>query len=466
MKTPSSIIHKGMCIAVMGLGITGRAAVRYCVDRGARVIVSDSRAKASFVQEDSVFLSDYGIVWEAGRHTVQFLKEADLVIISPGIRDDHKVVNELRAAGIPVVGELAIAAPHLDVPVVAVTGTNGKTTVTSVIGEICKAAGNEVFVGGNIGTPLFDFLRKGQKADVIVLEVSSFQLQAAGEFSPNVGVLLNITPDHLDWHGDFDRYARAKENMFKHQKNEDSAILCRDDQACVNLMDNIASKVSTFGADIQSDAKIVGSRIGVTWNGKELVYDLADTHLDNAIGRLNSGAAILAAHALGIESDTIQRTLRTFEQGPHRMQIVGTFDGVTYVNDSKATNTGAVIAALGQLEEGKGILIAGGRDKGENYGLLAESVKQKAREVILIGEAAADIRTALNGSVTIHSADTMEDAVQLAESLAHKGDTVLLSPACASFDMFRTYGHRGDVFTTAVKRLIAKKLGAGESENG
>jgi len=447
------MIHAGGSVAVMGLGVTGTAAVRYCLARGARVLVSDSRARERLLEECDELLRQPGVSWEAGGHTFEFLRQADIVIVSPGVPQNHEVLARLAAAGIPVVGELAVAAPHLDLPVVAVTGTNGKTTVTSLIGEIAKAAGKKVFVGGNIGTPVFDYLLAGEKAEVLVLEVSSFQLLHAGSFAPAVAVLLNITPDHFDRHGTMADYAAAKMALFAHQRPGQSAVLCGDDPECMKRAAEIVARCRTFGLAANNTARIDGSIVTTTEEDHAIVYDLTGTPLGNAIGASNAAAAILACRDLGIAPEVIRAALRQFQPGPHRIQLVGELRGVHFVNDSKATNTGAVIAALQQVE-GKAVLIAGGRDKGEDYSLLREKVAEKARAVIVIGEAGDKIAAALDGCAELLPAASLEEAVRLGYGRALDGDTVLLSPACASFDMFRSYAHRGEMFTEAVRRLI------------
>jgi UDP-N-acetylmuramoylalanine--D-glutamate ligase len=402
------------------------------------------------------------VAWEAGGHTFQFLREADLVIVSPGIAQDHEVIRKLQAIGVRVAGELAVAASQLRMPVVAITGTNGKTTVTSLIGEIVRESGRKVFVGGNIGTPIFEFLRGGSEAEIMVLEVSSFQLEMAGDFTPDVGVLLNITPDHIDRHGSLDAYASAKMELFRHQRPEQTAVLCGDDPECLSRAARITARCLTFGSGDECAARIIGRTVKVAGGDGELEYDLGATALGDAIGLSNAAAAILAAGALGIEPEAISRALKKFRPGPHRLQLVAEFAGVRYVNDSKATNTGAVIAALRQIA-GKAVLIAGGRDKGEDYRLLRERVQQKARAVIVIGEAGAMIKAALEDCVSVFTAVTLEDAVRLGRDLAQPGDTVLLSPACASFDMFRSYGHRGEMFAAAVDTLMTEQRNTAEA---
>ncbi len=382
------------------------------------------------------------------------------MIASPGIPRELPLFAELTAAGIAVVGELAVAAPLIDAPVVAITGTNGKTTVTTLVGNIMEAAGRKTFVGGNIGTPLLEYLLSGDSAEVLVLEVSSFQLEAAGEFAPDVGVLLNISPDHLDRHAGMDDYAGAKMRLFRHQGEGDTAIIWDGDPEIVCRAGEIRGRLRSFGTGESSRARISGLKITAIGEGGVQEYDLTGSALANDIGVRNAAAAILAADALGVAAGTIREVLAGFQPPPHRLQTVAELGGVVYVDDSKATNTGAVLAALAQVP-GKAVLIAGGRHKGEDYRQLRAMVAEKGRAVIVLGEAAPLIEAALTGCVPIRSAISMDDAVVKAAALARPGDTVLLSPACASFDMFTSYGHRGDVFAAAVARLATVQRAAG-----
>ncbi|MFV0435936.1 MAG: UDP-N-acetylmuramoyl-L-alanine--D-glutamate ligase [Desulfopila sp.] len=460
----SGRIHHGMCVAVVGLGVTGRAAVRYCQKLGAKVVVSDSRGPERFRAESADFLDQTGVEWEAGGHTMPFLQQADCIVVSPGVPQNHPVIVGLQAQGKTVVGELAVVAPLLEMPVVAVTGTNGKTTVTSLIGEIVRCAGRRVFVGGNIGTPVFDLLDQGDLPEVVVLEVSSFQLLLAGAFRPDIGVLLNITPDHLNRHGSLADYAEAKMRLFHNQRQSDSAILSADDPECARHRGEVTGRCLTFGGAADCTARIDGTKI---WTGDDcgtFCYDLAGTAMANGIGVGNAAAAILACRTLGIAPEVILRAIAAFRPGPHRIEEVGELAGIRFVNDSKATNTGAVIAALAQLQ-GKAVLIAGGQDKGDDFRLLRPLVQQKVKEAILLGAAGEQLAEALRGTTTLHTAPTLEDAVRLGYRLASPGDTVLLSPACASFDMFESYGHRGTVFRQAVLRLIADETVATEVDD-
>jgi UDP-N-acetylmuramoylalanine--D-glutamate ligase len=463
MKTPLPIIQPGMRVAVLGLGISGKAAVRYALSCGAEARVSDSRGKADFVQNNGPFLEETGVAWEAGGHNVAFFNDIDLVVVSPGISPRQPLLQNLMARGVPCLGELGVAAPLIDVPVVAITGTNGKTTVTTLIGELLQKSGKRVFVGGNIGTPLLDYFLNRHETDILVLEVSSFQLQLAGDFAPDVAVLLNITPDHLDHHPDMQDYTQAKMNVFNRQKKDGAAILCADDPICASLIPAISGRLLTYGHGIGCYAHINGNVISMQWQGGREVYDLTGSRLGSPIGVSNSAAAILAVRSLELQPETIRAGLHQFQPLSHRLQLVREIAGVRYIDDSKATNTGAVLAALEQTT-GKVILIAGGRHKGEDYSLLCDKVRQKVRLALVIGEAAGMIAAALSDCTAVQNASSLEEAVRFACGAAQPGDTVLLSPACSSFDMFHSYSHRGDVFAAAVVDLASPHVQSGPGE--
>jgi len=451
--TTNPLLHKDMVVVVLGLGITGMAAVRYLYNAGCKVLVSDSRQEDQLSREEQHALSLYCAGTEFGGHTEDFLAKAKLIFKSPGIPRQLSALQKRAQAGVPIIGELALAAPVLKSKVIAITGTNGKTTVTTLIGELLKAAGRKVAVCGNIGRPLLDCISSGDEMDVAVVEVSSFQLEDAGGFRPDVGVILNITPDHLDRHASIEEYIQAKAKLFSRQREDDIAIICGDDLICLELAQQfIEIKPLQFGHLRENDAYICESDIYLRWQDKLEKYDLTGSPLDNHIGRLNGAAAIMAARACWGEQQVIEEALRLFKPLPHRMELVDVIQGVRYCNDSKATNTGAVISALRQAK-GKIVLIAGGRDKGEDYRLLRSVVAEKVRKTILIGEAAAQIHAQLHDIVPTEYADSLEQAVFKARDEAAYGDTVLLSPACASFDMFDSYGHRGQVFRESVHRL-------------
>jgi UDP-N-acetylmuramoylalanine--D-glutamate ligase len=458
--TYNNMISQGTKVAILGLGISGRAAVKYALQCGAVVRVSDNRPVPTFLADEEQFLKETGVAWEAGGHSYDFLRSADLVLLSPGVDLALPLITSLRDAGVLMAGELAVAAGAIAVPVVAITGTNGKTTVTTLIGELLSASGRKVFVGGNIGTPLYEYLCRPDGYDMVVVEVSSFQLESSGNFTPNVGVLLNITPDHLDRHGSLQGYARMKMQLFAHQQPGDLAIVNGDDDLCRALPAGLSCDVQTFGGRKGDTAVIEDGRILVNLDGSLEEYPMEGTSLANSVGLRNSAAAILAARRLGCTPAQVRQGLRDFRLLPHRIEFVAEVHGAAYYNDSKATNTGAVIGALEQFP-GNVILIAGGRDKGDDYRLLRELVAARVRQVIVIGEAAVLIEKALADVVDITWATSMHEAVALAAGAARPGDVVLLSPACASFDMFKSYGHRGNEF----KKEVLALQGAEASES-
>ncbi len=447
-----SLLSPGMKVAVLGLGVSGRAAVCYARHCGAEVLVSDIRSEQRFVAEEGTFLTETKVEWEAGGHSREFLNRAQLLLVSPGVDLALPLFKALQEDGVQIVGEFAIAAGLIKVPVVAITGTNGKTTVTTLIGDIFATAGKRVFVGGNIGTPLYEYLLHPEEYDIVVAEVSSFQLETAGNFAPDVGVLLNITPDHLDRHGSMERYAEAKMQLFIHQHLKSVTVINGDDPLCRKLVPGLPSIIRTFGAGHASSAVVGDHRITLEIDGLQEDYQFDPKVRLNSITLMNYAAAILATRSLACTQGQIVAALRAFRPLQHRIEFVAEMGGVRYYNDSKATNTGAVIGALAQFS-GNVILIAGGRDKNDDFRLLRKSVAAKVKKLVLIGEAAGLLEEALADLVPILAAPSMDQAVQAAAQHATAGDVVLLSPACASFDMFASYGHRGSEFKKAVLAL-------------
>lgn len=436
----------------MGLGVSGRAAVRYALHRGAEVAVSDTRSKTRLLQEEADLLASGSIDVEAGGHSFDFLAQRDLVLISPGIDYELPLLQQLRRAGVPVYGELAVADGEIAVPVVAVTGTNGKTTVTTLIGQILTEAGKRVFVGGNIGTPVYEYLRNPGGYDVVVVEVSSFQLESAANFAPTVGVLLNISPDHLDRHQTLEHYLQVKMRLFANQQQGQFAVVYGDDPLCRRLPPDGETLRYTFGQGEGNDACISKHTITLRLEGEKQEYLLSGPGWSGNIAGMNCGAAILAATLLGCDEAAIRKGLDKFKPLPHRIEFVADVNGVSYYNDSKATNTGAVIAALQQFDC-KVVLIAGGRDKGDDFRLLRKCISDRVHRVIALGEASGLLEDALGDLVTMTRAASMEKAVRTAADAADWGDVVLLSPGCASFDMFESYVHRGEVFKQEVLAL-------------
>jgi len=450
------LIIPGQTVCVIGLGVTGRSAVRYCLSKGAKVCVSDARSSEAFLKEEEAFLKHNNVEWEAGEHTFDFLSKSDLLLPSPGIDLRTPLFRSLADSGIRIAGELAVMADQIDVPVVAVTGTNGKTTVTSLIGEVLTTVGKNVFVGGNIGTPLYECCLDSIHYDVIVVEVSSFQLECSGNFAPDIAVLLNITPDHLNRHGTIEDYITAKGRIFSNQKNEMLTIINGDDLLCQKVVIPKDVKIEQFGRSENCFLEISKAQF-VVHTSKQ---DREDFSLSlNGLGGFalyNYAAAFLALRRLGLSVHEIKDGFEKFTELPHRLEFVAKANGISFVNDSKATNTGAVIGALDQLKDGI-VLIAGGRNKGDDFTLLRQSVEKKVHGLVLLGESAGEIEESLKGLVECKRASTMEDAVTMAYRMARDGDTVLLSPACASFDMFSSYGNRGDVFKAAVINLVEQQ---------
>lgn len=446
---------KGKRVLVVGLAKTGLAVSRFLVNRGARVTAAD------LMPEDALGAAakeacDLGISMQLGPHDEQTFLSQDLIVVSPGVPERAEPLRKAARAGIPVVGELEMAFRHVRAPVVAVTGTNGKTTTTRLIGDMLQASGKKVFVGGNIGRPLIELVDRNDPVDVIVVEVSSFQLDTAVTFRPRVGVLLNITEDHLDRYPSFEDYIRSKGRLFRNQGPEDVAILNRADRFTRDLEADISSQRLYFnrgvlnggpGAGVQEETLVC--RIP---GGAPLEFDLARFGLAGRHNLENAGAAALAALAAGASSAGVQSALETARPLAHRLEYVGSVGGVRYIDDSKGTNVGAVVRALDSYDVPV-ILIMGGRDKGGDYGPLKRPVAEKVKRLIVLGEAKARIVAALGRVAEYQQAADLEQAVRLASNAAQPGDVVLLSPGCSSFDMFRDYKERGETFCRAVKRL-------------
>jgi UDP-N-acetylmuramoylalanine--D-glutamate ligase len=451
-----------MKVVVVGLGVSGISAVKYLYQQGLEVYVSERRPQAELQPEERALLKQCCQGAETGGHTADFCAAADLVVVSPGVPLEIAALVAARSQGIPVVGELALAAEHFEVPVIAVTGSNGKTTVTSLISHLLKTAGEKVFVGGNIGTPVLEYCMHPDGYDMVVLELSSFQLESAGGFRPDVGLLLNLSPDHLDWHGSMKAYTRAKLKMFARQNGDDIAITGRETAEILIDAGMAHGKHLCFGESQDCRAFVKDGQIrlqpGFTHAGNKEVYELAATSLASPVNLLNAAAALLAVRVSGCSREDVGNGLKTYEPPEHRMAYVGTINGIRFINDSKATNVGAVIAALGGYDKNV-ILIAGGRDKGSDFSPLGQVIEEQVKQVVLLGEAAEDIAASFSETVPFQRAANMEEAVQMAYKAAVSSDTVLLAPACASFDMFENYGQRGQVFTDCVAGL-KKRLAA------
>ncbi|MEO6029252.1 MAG: UDP-N-acetylmuramoyl-L-alanine--D-glutamate ligase [Candidatus Binatia bacterium] len=441
-------VTRDLPVLVIGLARTGIAAVRFLAERGARVRAVDRRTAA----ELGVVVDELGPIAELvlGADDPAALDGIALVVPSPGVPADGPLLTAAVARGIPIVSELELAARHLDIPLLAVTGTNGKSTTTTLLGAMLRADGRRTFVGGNLGTPLVSAVGAGD--EVAVVEVSSFQLEWVDRFRPKIGIFLNLTDDHLDRYADLDAYGQAKLRMFARQEASDTAVLNGGDPWLRRHARDLPARTLWFGAGegvaIRADEAAIRLRLG----GTEEVYPLAGVSLVGAHNRENMMAAIAAARAFGVPVARVQDALEAFRGLEHRLELVRERNGVRWVNDSKGTNAGAVIKSLESFP-GNVILLAGGIEKGGDYGVLRAPVERRVKHLVLFGEARDMLARTLANAAPIAIVDTLAAAVATAESHAVPGDVVLLSPGCASFDMFRDYADRGRQFKALVEGL-------------
>jgi UDP-N-acetylmuramoylalanine--D-glutamate ligase len=437
----------GKTAIVIGLGRSGIAAADLLLARGAKVIASDSapRERASAA---ALGLEAKGAELALGGHPDAIFARADFVVISPGV-PSFPALDAFEASGREVIGEMELASRYVRAPIVLIGGTNGKSTTTALTGAMFEAAGKRTFVGGNFGTPLAEEV--DEEWDVLVLEISSFQAERVPTLHARAHALLNITDDHLDRYPSFDAYARAKGNPFERMTPADVAVIPRGDAIVAREAARGKARVITFGTekdDAAADVALHGSALihrPLGWSIPQETLRLSGWH-----NVMNACASIALAADLGVPQDAIARALCSFTGLGHRTVLVREIGGVRYYDDSKGTNVGASVAALRGLTEARAVLIAGGRDKLGDYAPLVAALADKGRALVLIGEAADRIEAAAKGTLPIRRAGSMEEAVRIARELALPGDAVLLSPACSSFDMFRDYKHRGDVFARAV----------------
>jgi UDP-N-acetylmuramoylalanine--D-glutamate ligase len=442
-------------ILIIGLGISGYAAAAFLKGKDAAVTVTDM-AQEKALEPLASKIRDMGIPMELGGHRRETIQNSDMIILSPGVPHTIEPVQRAVDMGIPVIGEIELAARFIKEPIIAVTGTNGKTTTTRLIGEMLTSCGYKVFVGGNIGRPLIEYADQKEKSDFVIAEVSSFQLDTVDLFKPRVGVLLNVSEDHLDRYSDMRQYAMAKLRLFENQDDSDIAVLNGSDSLTRSLDGQINSRKQYFDSSGEADTSAVINKDaiflkGVTGNDAGTI-DLTRTSLVGKHNHENIAAAALAALAAGGDIHGIQTALSGFTGLSHRLEYAVTIDGVDYFDDSKATNVDAVSRALGAFS-GPVILIMGGRDKGGDYGILESQVKEQIKLLIIMGEAGEKIDRSLGHLTRTCVVETMEQAVAAAREAGEPGDTVLLSPACSSFDMFDSYAHRGDVFCRLVGGL-------------
>jgi UDP-N-acetylmuramoylalanine--D-glutamate ligase len=455
---------KGKKVLVVGLGKSGLAAALFLRHQGAQVTVSDVRS-AEALAKDIPALLEEGIMVEAGGHGLLTFRRQDLIVVSPGVPLDTPELAQVRNFGLPIIGDLELAARFLKGRILAITGSNGKTTTTALAGEILKEAGLHTLVGGNIGVPVVSLIEESTEESWAVLEVSSFQLESTEEFRPAVAVILNITPDHLDRHGSFENYARAKERIFARQQEGDALVLNADNARAAEAASRAASKVYWFSIEhkVRKGAWIEDGYVvyrSAQEAETEQVMPLGKIPLKGEHNVENVLAAVCAARLAGVPTEAIRRAIEKFQAVEHRLEYVATLHGVEFYNDSKATNVDATAKAIAAFSSGIH-LILGGKDKGSDYTALSPLMRERVRAVYTIGSAAEKIESQLRGVVSMHSCGTLDGAVNAAASAARPGEVVLLAPACSSFDQFENYEHRGRVF----KELVTQRRGGKTWQN-
>lgn len=442
---------KGKRVLVIGMGKTGVAAAGFLLGRGAEAVLTDERPPA----ELRASLGSLEGCCETRPHDAGALAGVDLIIPSPGVPPANVILQEGFRRGVPIRSEVEVASRFLRRPMIAITGTNGKTTTTTLLGRVLVESGRKVFVGGNIGDPLIGYVNGSQDDDFVVLEVSSFQLLYTERFRPHAAILLNTTYDHIDYHGSFEAYRAAKERIFMNQESGDLAVLNADEPASQALAGRIRASVRFFSsrANIANGIFLNGNALRLRDSQeKDETYPLDMIRIPGIHNMENVMAVILAVRFFGCPHDAIVRAVETFRGIPHRIEFVGEKAGVAFYDDSKGTNVGAVMRALESFSTPT-ILLLGGRDKGGDFENLAALLKEKVKEVVLFGEAGERIREKIGGTVRTSFTPTLEEAVALAHGRAARGDVVLLSPGCSSFDAFSSYAERGRVFQETVKGL-------------
>jgi UDP-N-acetylmuramoylalanine--D-glutamate ligase len=445
-------------VLVVGLGKSGVASALFLKAHGARVTVSDTKSGDELRNEIPTLL-DHGITVETGGHGERTFRGQDLIVVSTGVPVDAPLLAQARALGEPVIGEIELAARFLPGPIVAITGSNGKTTTTSLTGGILTAGGLPTLVGGNIGTPAISLAERAKAETVIVLEVSSFQLETIEAFRPKVAVVLNVTPDHLDRHRTFEAYVDAKARIFENQRGEDFAVLNEDDPTCVTMAGRTQARVFWFsrqkevkqGAWVRDGEILFCDGASSQKNQQRVIMLVSEIPLKGAHNLENVLAAVCAGALMGCAPEKIRQAVRDFKAVEHRLEFVATIRGVDYYNDSKATNVDATIKALESFPANIH-LILGGKDKGSDYSVLNDLLRQRVKRVYTIGAAAGKIESQIKNVEVVH-AETLENALRKANAVAVPGDVVLLAPACASFDQFKNYEQRGQVFKEIVRGL-------------
>jgi UDP-N-acetylmuramoylalanine--D-glutamate ligase len=458
--------YKGKKVLVVGFGLSGVAVTKYMVEQGARVTVTDMKQKTELMESVNA-CADLKIEYELGKHNNKTFETSELIVVSPGVPLNIKVLEEAREKNIPIVSEIDLAAAELEHPVIAITGTNGKTTTTTLIGEMFKADQKPAFVAGNIGTPLLNYaLEEEPKYDAVVAELSSFQLELSEKLVPAVAVFTNLEEDHMDRYPDFATYVAAKKRLLKACDRNSWVVLNYDCPTVSKFAEECAGKIIWFtkknpmtiggtfaeqfvGAYYNSTTRQIVTKI----NGKEETYDLSQYRLFGEHNRENLMAAICSARTMGVSHKAIQTVINTFKGVAHRLEFIRKKDGVYFFNDSKGTNVMSVQRSLGAFNSNSIILIAGGKDKNMDFTPLVPLVKSKCKILILLGEAKEKLNRAIGDFSETYLVGTFEEAVLLAYQKSRSGDIVMLSPGCSSYDMFRNFEERGTYFKKLVNEL-------------
>ncbi len=443
---------KGKNTLVVGLARTGVALARFLAEAGARVTVTD-QAPATELAEPRRDIANLGIIEDLGVPQPSRVAAYDLILLSPGVPPEVPWLDEARRAGVPVWGELELAVHFITIPIIAISGTNGKTTVTTLVGKLLEAGGLKPLVGGNIGTPLISLLASQTGCDYLVLEVSSFQLDTAPHFHPQAAVLLNITPDHLDRYADYAAYVASKAGLFRCQTAADLKVLNADDPL-VRPLNRGPARTLYFSTreTLTQGAWLEDGVIRVRTPKLDERFPLENILLPGRHNLENVMAALLLALEAGADPGACREVLANFRGLPHRLEWVARIGGVDFYDDSKGTNVGAVERSLAFFDRPV-ILIAGGRDKDSDFALLSPLIREKVKALVLVGETREHLARVWDGLAPKYLAADMAEAVTLAWEASRPGDVVLLSPACASFDMFRDYAHRGETFQQLVREV-------------
>jgi len=448
-----------MRVLVVGLARTGVATALFCAAHNAIVTATESRPESE-LGDAPVNLRTAGVKLELGGHTEKTYLAQDLIIPSPGVPADDPFLRTARSKGITIWSEIELAYRFLEGKLIGITGSNGKTTTTTLIHHILKSADYPAILAGNVGTPLISCVDGMNSRTVTVVELSSFQLELIEKFRPDIGVFLNLTPDHLDRHKTMEAYGVAKARIFQNQTELDAAVVNADDPVAVRYT---PKKPQVFWFSRQKPvtlgACLHGENIVVTHHGKEdFVMKQSEIPLAGAHNLENVLAAVTATRLTGVDAPGIAKAVKSFAGVEHRLEFVAEIGGVRYYNDSKATNVDATLKALDAFA-GRILIILGGKDKGSDYTVLQKPLREKAILGLLIGAAADKIESQISGSVAVERAGTVERAVEIASQAAQPGDIVVLAPACASFDQFQNYEHRGRVFKQLVLQLDRKSAG-------